>query len=172
MAEMKTFSVSELSNFDGEGGRKIYFSVEGVIFDVTAGRDFYGPEGPYAVFAGKECARALALLKIDEAACNDNLSGVDEAGLKILAEWVKKFKEKYPIKGRLVDPNSSSTKAAASIAATVPTKLKNSATSGQAVVQPKASLKTLSLMVVVLVAGLAVLLASYLQMDMLPAWMK
>jgi membrane-associated progesterone receptor component len=50
------------------------------------------------VFAGKECARALALLKIDEAACNDNLSDVDEAGLKILAEWVKKFKEKYPIK--------------------------------------------------------------------------
>jgi len=40
--------------------------VRGVIFDVSAGKDFYGVDGAYP-FGGKECARALAKFSTDTA---------------------------------------------------------------------------------------------------------
>jgi membrane-associated progesterone receptor component len=56
----KQLTLGELSAFDGEDPTKpILLSVRGVLFDVTKGRDFYGPDGAYP-FGGKECARALA----------------------------------------------------------------------------------------------------------------
>lgn len=44
--------------------------------------------GPYEVFAGKEVARALGLMKIDAAECNDDLSGLDDKQLQTLQDWV------------------------------------------------------------------------------------
>lgn len=43
--------LSELRKFDGvhpEGNGFILLAVNGKIFDVTRGKRFYGPEGPYS----------------------------------------------------------------------------------------------------------------------------
>lgn len=40
-------------------------------------------------FAGKECARALALMKVDAAECNDNLSDLTDKQLQTLQDWVR-----------------------------------------------------------------------------------
>ena len=56
----KLLSLRELSEYDGRDDTKpILLAVRGVIFDVSQGRDFYGPDGAYP-FGGKECSRALA----------------------------------------------------------------------------------------------------------------
>lgn len=56
----KMLTLEELSEYDGMSEEKpILLAVRGVIFDVSKGRDFYGPDGSYP-FGGKECARALA----------------------------------------------------------------------------------------------------------------
>ena len=47
-------TVDELAQHDGSDPSKaLYVSVRGKVYDMTAGRSFYGPGGPYSVFAGK-----------------------------------------------------------------------------------------------------------------------
>jgi len=49
--------------------------------------NFYGPGGLHAMFAGKECSRALALLSFKPQDINGNLEGLDESELAILEDW-------------------------------------------------------------------------------------
>ncbi|GLT67647.1 hypothetical protein SLA2020_399390 [Shorea laevis] len=58
----------QLSQYNGtDPSKPIYVAVKGRIFDVTNGKSFYGPGGPYALFAGKDASRALAKMsKNDE----------------------------------------------------------------------------------------------------------
>lgn len=42
----------ELSKFRGENGGPIYLALMGRVFDVTKGKDFYGPGGGYSFFTG------------------------------------------------------------------------------------------------------------------------
>eukprot|EP00878_Enallax_costatus_P002466 GHUV01002646.1.p1 GENE.GHUV01002646.1~~GHUV01002646.1.p1 ORF type:complete len:163 (+),score=13.94 GHUV01002646.1:152-640(+) len=96
-------TLGQLADYDGRDASKpVYISVRGKIYDVTAGKTFYGPGGPYAVFAGKECARALAFMKVTSEDCNGNLDGATEAQLKTLEDWENKFRQKYGIAGEVV----------------------------------------------------------------------
>lgn len=47
------FSKEELAKYKGEDGGKIYIGFMGRVFDVTRGKDFYGPGGGYSFFSGK-----------------------------------------------------------------------------------------------------------------------
>ncbi|KAJ1416738.1 Cytochrome b5-like heme/steroid binding domain [Sesbania bispinosa] len=93
----------ELRSYNGSDPNKpLLMAIKGQIYDVSAGRNFYGPGGPYAMFAGKECSRALALLSFKPEDINGNLEGLDESELAILEDWEYKFIEKYPKVGQLV----------------------------------------------------------------------
>ena len=57
----KEMSLEELKEYDGSDPSKpIYLAIRGRVYDVTVGKDFYEPGGPYHLFAGKDCSRALA----------------------------------------------------------------------------------------------------------------
>lgn len=93
----------ELRAYDGSDPNKpLLMAIKGQIYDVSTGRNFYGPGGPYAMFAGKECSRALALLSFKPADINGNLEGLDESELAVLEDWEFKFIDKYPKVGQLV----------------------------------------------------------------------
>ena len=102
----------QLLHFDGKEDettqetKSIYLSLNGVVFDVSAGKDFYGPEGPYELFAGHECGAALAKMSFDKEFLDDmegcknlNYGEKDE-----LANWLMRFEHerRYPIRGRLI----------------------------------------------------------------------
>ena len=62
--------------------------------------------GGYEVFAGKEVARALAVMSLKAEDCTSNLEGVTEKQLGTLKEWEDKFLTKYPVVGEVGIPYS------------------------------------------------------------------
>lgn len=93
----------QLQEFNGSNPSKpIYVSVKSTIYDVSAGANFYGPGGPYALFAGREAARALAKMSKNDEDVNGEISDLSEKEIGVLEDWVKKFQAKYPVVGRLV----------------------------------------------------------------------
>ena len=92
----------ELMRYTGsQHEKRIYLCCKNIVYDVTSARDFYGPEGPYANFAGRDASRALALmsLKIEDVE-NTDLSDLNEEQLNVLNDWERKFKSKYKIVGK------------------------------------------------------------------------
>ncbi|MBA0811666.1 hypothetical protein Gohar_003542, partial [Gossypium harknessii] len=93
----------QLIQFNGSDPSKpIYVAINGRIYDVTAGKSFYGPGGAYAMFAGKDASRALAKMSKNEEDVCPNLDGLSEKEMDVLNDWVKKFEAKYPVVGRVI----------------------------------------------------------------------
>ena len=55
------YTLEELAQYDGvvNKGSPILIGVDGTVFDMTLGKEFYGPGGPYEAFAGR-CVYPLA----------------------------------------------------------------------------------------------------------------
>uniref|UniRef100_A0A7S2SWI1 Cytochrome b5 heme-binding domain-containing protein n=2 Tax=Rhizochromulina marina TaxID=1034831 RepID=A0A7S2SWI1_9STRA len=70
---------------------------------------FYGPEGPYHVFAGHEITRCLARGTFQEDLDRGDVEDCSHAEIDDLENWVTKYKhiKRYPIAGRLVHPPES-----------------------------------------------------------------
>lgn len=105
----RVFNPRTLIPFNGEGDKPIYFAVRGRVFDVTAGRNFYGPGGPYANFAGRDASRGLALGSFDEDVLTedldgplDKLEGLGPDEWEALQGWEEQFESKYLVVGKLV----------------------------------------------------------------------
>ncbi|KAF5474325.1 hypothetical protein F2P56_006234 [Juglans regia] len=93
----------QLRAYSGSDSNKpILMAIKGQIYDVSSSRMFYGPGGPYGMFAGREASRALALLSFNPQDINGNLEGLDASELEILQDWEDKFIEKYAKVGQLV----------------------------------------------------------------------
>ncbi|XP_058107567.1 membrane steroid-binding protein 2-like [Magnolia sinica] len=93
----------ELRAFNGSDPKKpLLMSIKGQIYDVSMSRMFYGPGGPYALFAGRDASRALALMSFDPNDLTGNVEGLSSDELEVLNDWELKFMEKYVKVGQLV----------------------------------------------------------------------
>jgi membrane-associated progesterone receptor component len=108
-AVFRTFTPLTLLEYDGTDGKPIYFAVRGRVFDVSAGRNFYGPGGPYANFAGHDASRGLAFGDFDESMLTKDLNGpldplddLSDDQKDALRGWEERFLEKYLVIGKLV----------------------------------------------------------------------
>ncbi|XP_006647586.2 membrane steroid-binding protein 1 [Oryza brachyantha] len=86
----------ELKVYDGSDPKKpLLMAIKGQIYDVTQSRMFYGPGGPYALFAGRDASRALAKMSFDPDDLTSDISGLGPFELEALQEWEGKFMGKY-----------------------------------------------------------------------------
>ncbi|XP_037048721.1 membrane-associated progesterone receptor component 2-like isoform X2 [Bradysia coprophila] len=103
----KDFTVQELKEFDGNppDGR-ILLAINGRVYDVTKGRRFYGPGGPYAAFGGRDVSRDLATLSVTNANMEgyDDLSDLSSKERDSVQEWELQFKKTYEYVGCLLKP--------------------------------------------------------------------
>ncbi|MQK21486.1 cytochrome b5 domain-containing protein [Escherichia coli] len=86
----------ELKAYDGSDTEKpLLMAIKGQIYDVSQSRMFYGPGGPYALFAGKDASRALAKMSFEEKDLTGDISGLGPFELDALQDWEYKFMSKY-----------------------------------------------------------------------------
>ncbi|KZT66914.1 cytochrome b5 [Daedalea quercina L-15889] len=105
----QTYTPKTLEPFNGEDGKRILLAISGVVYDVTAGRNFYGPQGMYANFAGRDASRGMAKQSFDL----DMLTPVDQPLDKLddltpeeidnMRGWMDHFSNKYIVCGRLAE---------------------------------------------------------------------
>lgn len=105
----RTFTPPELKPYNGEKNMPVYIAVRGKVFDVTPGRHFYGPGGPYENFAGRDASRGLACNSFDEDMLTkdlegplDSLDGLGSEEMESLQGWEERFSEKYLVVGNLL----------------------------------------------------------------------
>jgi len=101
--EERDYTLAELATFDGKDPeRPLLIAVRGQVYDVTPGRAFYGPGGPYEMFAGRDCTRALAKMAFDDELFTGDEEGLDAFELQQLEDWIESFQMKYRVLGALV----------------------------------------------------------------------
>ncbi|CAN6279335.1 unnamed protein product [Urochloa humidicola] len=92
----------ELRAYDGSDPKKpLLMAIKGQIYDVTQSRMFYGPGGPYALFAGRDASRALAKMSFETSDLTSDISGLSNFEAEALQEWEYKFKSKYVTVGTI-----------------------------------------------------------------------
>lgn len=100
------FTLEQLRSYDGiKSDGRILIAVLGRVFDVSRSAEFYGPGGPYSVFAGRDASRALATFSVDANLFKetyDDLSDLKPSQMDSVKEWEMQFLEKYPVIGKLL----------------------------------------------------------------------
>ena len=94
-----------MRRYNGKDEQKICLAIKGEIFDVTRGRNFYGPGGPYDVFAGREASRAFANFSTDEEMLKmekDDLSDLNAGQISQLEDWYMSISSKYDKVGKVL----------------------------------------------------------------------
>lgn len=104
----RDFTLEELKEYDGvKGEGRVLIAVNGNVFDVTRGKTFYGPGGPYSIFAGRDASRGLATFSFDLKEEYDDLSDLKPHEMDSVIEWEMQFKDKYDYVGKLLKPGES-----------------------------------------------------------------
>ncbi|KAF8197053.1 cytochrome b5-like heme/steroid binding domain-containing protein [Pholiota molesta] len=105
----KIYTPTTLEPFNGRDNERILLAINGTVFDVTAGRNFYGPDGMYGNFAGRDASRGMAkqsfdidmLTPVDQPL--DKLDDLKQDEIDNMKGWIDHFSNKYIICGKLVE---------------------------------------------------------------------
>ena len=102
----KEFTDEEVAMFDGKGpeGEPILTIIDGLVYDLQKGREFYGEGGPYHPFVGRDCSRLLAKNQVSDA--SDTGLPLTETEKEQLEKWKEFFQNKYGSIGKLVSGGS------------------------------------------------------------------
>jgi len=99
-------TMEELKKYDGRGeDGRVCLAVLNKVYDVSKGYRFYGPNGPYSTFAGRDATRALATFDVNAAKDDyDDYSNLTPSERSSVEEWQMQLSERYDYVGKLIRP--------------------------------------------------------------------
>jgi len=106
---LQTYTEEELFEFgNGMDGKPILISLFGRVYDVTKGDKYYGEDGRYHLFAGKDVTHALSTGCMEEACLGTskfNSKELTESQMNEGKRWLSFFQlhDKYSYVGNLVE---------------------------------------------------------------------
>lgn len=103
--EKRDFNLAELKKYNGKDDPRILLGINAKVYDVTKGKGFYGPGGPYGIFAGRDASRCFATFSTDSSIIkdeDDDLSDLNSMQMDSLLEWEVQISEKYIHVGKLL----------------------------------------------------------------------
>jgi len=93
---VKLFTKEELAKYDGSPGSPgLYLALMGQVFDVSKGKDYYGPGGGYSFFSGRDASRAFVTGDFEEKGLIDNVEGLTKDDYMGLEEWSSFYNKDY-----------------------------------------------------------------------------
>jgi membrane-associated progesterone receptor component len=97
------WTLAEVAQHDGATADSgpILLAADGEVFNVGTGRNFYGPGGEYALFAGRDATRLLAKMRTELESDDEAAKPLSIAERLTLAGWVFTLRSKYELVGRL-----------------------------------------------------------------------
>ncbi|KAJ3682212.1 hypothetical protein LUZ60_014785 [Juncus effusus] len=102
-AQVGEITEEELREYDGTDPElPILTAIRGHVYDVSISSLFYGPGGPYELFAGRDASRALAKMSFEASDISSDLSGLEPYELDTLNDWESKFMTKYTRVGTII----------------------------------------------------------------------
>jgi len=108
--EKRDFTLAEMKKYNGKDDPRILLGINGNVYDVTKGKSFYGPGGPYGIFAGRDASRCFATFSTDPKIIkdeDDDLSDLLFMQMESLLEWEVQISEKYMHVGKLLKAGES-----------------------------------------------------------------
>ena len=90
----------------GEGPsdpRPLWLSIRGRVYDVSRGEKFYGKEGPYHVFVGRDATRAFCTGCLEPECLIPGLEGLSPKQIREADRWAEffEFHDRYSFVGTL-----------------------------------------------------------------------
>jgi len=93
---VKVFTKEELAKYDGSPGSPgLYLALTGQVFDVSKGKEYYGPGGGYGFFSGRDASRAFVTGDFEEKGLIDTVDGLSKDDYMGLEEWSSFYNKDY-----------------------------------------------------------------------------
>jgi len=92
---LMTFSKEDLRKHDGKDPNlPLLLAIKGKVYDVTSGRQYYGPGAAYSYFAARDASRSYITGCFREG-CEEGMEGLTQEQLKSLDEWAKFYDDHH-----------------------------------------------------------------------------
>lgn len=99
LPQKEVWTIEELAEYNGQSeSRPILMGIEGKVYDVTKGREYYGKDGGYRNLAGRDATRLLAKNSLAPEKDDESVPLTD-AEKQQLVQWQEFFNGKYPVVG-------------------------------------------------------------------------
>ena len=97
----KMFTPEELKLYDGsEGSKGLYLAFYGKVYDVSKGKQHYGPGGGYSFFAARDATRAFVTGDFTDEGLVEDVEGLSPQEMLEVKRWEEFYEKDYTLIGK------------------------------------------------------------------------